>query len=70
MSKFISTQGSPAELLVTADELGDRLRVHPDTVRNWANERGLPHITLPNQSFRFLFSEVEAWLKKFNKESL
>jgi predicted site-specific integrase-resolvase len=68
MNRNLTAFTGSTELYVTAEELGARLRVHRDTIAGWTKKYpDLPHITLPNGSLRFRPSEVEAWLKKFQK---
>jgi len=69
MSQNLLSPTSSAEQYVTAEEIGSRFHLHPDTVAGWTRKYSdLPHTTLPNGSLRFRLSEVEAWLKKFNRE--
>lgn len=44
--------------LLTADELAKRLRVRPDTVRNWARRNLIPKVQLTSKVIRFDFDAV------------
>jgi predicted site-specific integrase-resolvase len=69
MKKSQLAPSESAVLYMTADELGARLRIHPETIAAWAKKYpDLPRVTLPNHSLRFHASEVEAWMQKFNKK--
>ena len=47
--------------LLTADELARRLRVRPDTVRNWARRKLIPRLQLSPKVIRFdLQAVIEA----------
>ena len=39
--------------LLTADEVAEKLRVRPDTVRGWAREGKIPSIRLSHKVVRF-----------------
>ena len=47
---------------LTTDELAGILKVHPQSVRDWAKE-GCPHLRVARGGLRFLLSEVEGWLR-------
>ncbi len=47
----------PTELL-TADELAERLRVRPATIRLWAREGRIPRIRISGKVIRFDVSAV------------
>lgn len=49
--------------LMTTSEVAEALRVHPKTVRQWADAGRLPAITLPGGTKRFRRESVEAILR-------
>lgn len=51
--------------LLTAEELADRLRIRPDTVRSWSRRGLIPKITLSRKVIRFdPVAVVEAMVKR------
>lgn len=50
---------SPTELL-TAEELAERLRVRPDTVRRWTRQGRIPTVRLSRKVIRYDLSRVLA----------
>lgn len=48
---------TPATLL-TADELADRLRVRPATIRQWTREGLIPALRVRAKTIRYDFGEV------------
>ncbi len=49
--------------LLTAEELADRLRVRPGTIRLWGREGRIPRIEVSTKTIRFDLSEVIAALR-------
>ena len=45
--------------LLTTEEVAEALRVHPNTVRQWATEGRLPSIAYPGRSRRYRREDVE-----------
>lgn len=54
--------------LLTAEEIGERLRLTADTVLKWAREGTIPSIKLSPKVLRFDPSEVEAALRRRSAE--
>ena len=50
--------------LVTAEEVAERLRLRPDTVRRWTREGRIPSIRLSAKVIRFDLDDVEAALRR------
>jgi len=50
--------------LVTAEELGKRLNLTPDTIRRWARSKIIPSLKLSGKVVRFDIDEVEEALRK------
>ncbi len=50
--------------LLTADELADRLRVRPSTIRRWAQEKRIPTVRLTPKVVRFELTPVVEALRK------
>jgi len=44
--------------LLTAEELGQRLRVQPSTIKRWSQEGMIPALRLTGKVIRFDFAEV------------
>lgn len=44
---------------LTADEVAEMLRVHPNTVRKWATSGRIPSIDMPGRLLRFRREDVE-----------
>ena len=47
----------PATL--TAEEVAETLRVHPNTVRKWASDGRLKSVDMPGRALRFRRDEIE-----------
>jgi excisionase family DNA binding protein len=45
-------------VLLTSDELAERLRVRPATIRDWARRGRIPKVRLSYKVLRFEFSAV------------
>ncbi len=54
----------PAKELLTAEEVGDRIRVSPETVREWARAGRIPAYRLTRKTIRFDLAEVLAVLRE------
>lgn len=50
--------------LLTADELGDQLRVRPSTVRRWASDGLIPCLRISGRVVRFELQEVLVALRR------
>ena len=50
--------GATMSELLTADELADRLKVRPDTVRSWSRQGRIPAIRITHKVVRFDFDAV------------
>ena len=55
---------SVGQRLLTIAQLAERLGVHVNTVRNWANRGLIPHIKLPSGYRRFKPEEVERFAQE------
>lgn len=44
--------------LLTADEVADRLRVQPSTIRRWTQEKKIPAVRLTPKVVRYEFDAV------------
>jgi excisionase family DNA binding protein len=53
---------TPAPELMSAEELGKRIRVHPRTIRNWVLH-GCPHLRA-GRKLRFREPDVLHWLEE------
>lgn len=49
-------------LLLTAEEIGERIRLSLPTVRLWTRTRGMPHLRL-GRLVRYRADDVLAWLE-------
>lgn len=49
--------------LLTAQELAERLRVEPNTIRRWARAGLIPVLRLPRVGLRFEYAQVRAQLR-------
>lgn len=49
--------------LLTSNELADKLRVHPHTIRLWAKSGKIPFIRLSARDFRYVYEDVLEALK-------
>ena len=49
--------------LLTADELGERLRVRPDTIKIWARDGIIPSVRITGKVVRYDFADVIAKIK-------
>lgn len=56
------------EQLLTAEELGRRLRLGPDTVKLWARRGLIPSIRATSKTLRFDPSEVMRALRRRDEE--
>lgn len=52
-----------SEELLTTNELAEKLKVHPHTVRLWAKEKKIPYVKLSERDFRYYYSKVIAALE-------
>ena len=52
------------EELLTADELADRLRVRPETIRAWGREGVIPRVRISAKTIRYDLAAVIASLKE------
>ncbi len=50
--------------LLTAEELGKRLRLRPDTIKSWARRGLIPSIRATNKTRRFDIAEVIEALRR------
>lgn len=48
--------------VLTAEQLADKLPLHPETIRRWAREGRIPHRRLGGRRVVFIESEVNDWL--------
>jgi hypothetical protein len=68
MAKHPATFAGSAETYVTAEELGNVLHLSAETLIIWSRKfPDFPCLTLPSGAVRFRPSEVESWLRTFNK---
>lgn len=66
--KLKETSGKKnAEAWLTMDEVADRLKVSPGTIRKWIADYKFPHSKL-GEVTRFNPAQVDAWFMKFNSE--
>lgn len=56
-------QNRELEILLTYDQLADRLQVSPGTLRNWVSQQFIPHVKL-GRAVRFEINDIQAWIKK------
>lgn len=56
-----------AEVWLTMEEVAERLKVKPGTIRKWMGDYQLPHSKL-GEVTRFSPNQVDAWFMKFNSE--
>jgi excisionase family DNA binding protein len=61
---YASPDFDPSEGLVTAQEVGARLRVSPDTVWRWARNNRVPCMRTPGGDWRFGVK----WLRELEEE--
>ena len=52
------SEDSRLNYLLTAEELGQRLRVQPSTIKRWSQEGMIPALRLTGKVIRFDFAEV------------
>ncbi len=52
-----------SDRLLTADELADRMRVQPGTIKGWAREGLIPAVRIGGRVIRFDFADVIGTLK-------
>jgi excisionase family DNA binding protein len=62
LADALSDQRTPAAELMSAEELGKRIRVHARTVRNWVLH-GCPHVRA-GRKLRFREPDVLHWLEE------
>jgi excisionase family DNA binding protein len=62
LADALSDQRTPAAELMSAEELGNRIRVHARTVRNWVLH-GCPHVRA-GRKLRFREPDVLQWLEE------
>ena len=62
LADALSDRETPAPELMSAPELGKRIRVHARTVRNWVLH-GCPHVRA-GRKLRFRESDVLRWLEE------
>lgn len=55
---------SAGEELLTARELAERLRIHPDTVRGLYRRKVIPGVKIGHRTLRFEFRQVVEALQK------
>lgn len=48
--------------LLTAEEVGERLRVSGDTVRRWVRQKRLTAVVLPSNAMRFRKADIDRML--------
>lgn len=59
----------PERELLTSDELSARLKVRPDTIREWSRNGLIPSVRITAKIVRFDYEAVVAKLKKQSFES-
>lgn len=57
-----SSQLSPSDPLLTADEAARLLRVPRSTLYELVRSRGLPHIRIGERGLRFTRSDLHEWI--------
>ena len=62
LAEALSDQRTPPRELLSAEELGKRVRVHARTVRNWVLH-GCPHVRA-GRKLRFREPDVLQWLEE------
>ena len=62
LTDALSDRETPAPELMSAPELGKRIRVHARTVRNWVLD-GCPHVRA-GRKLRFREPDVLRWLEE------
>ena len=62
LADALSDQKAPAPELMSAPEIGKRIRVHARTVRNWVLH-GCPHVRA-GRKLRFREPDVLRWLEE------
>lgn len=55
------------EVWLTMEEVAERLKVRPGTIRKWMADYQLPHSKL-GEVTRFSPNQVDAWFMKFNSD--
>ena len=56
-------EGTAAAEYLDVGELARRIHTEPKTIRDWVHKKKIPFQKLPTGGIRFLWSEVEAWIK-------
>ena len=59
---------SGQERLLTISQAAQRLGVHPNTLRTWADKGLVPHVKLPSGYRRFTVAEVERLRREMGLE--
>jgi excisionase family DNA binding protein len=59
-----ATTAAPGDGLLTIDELAERLRMHPVTVRGLWRRRTIPALVIGHRTLRFEYSKVLDALRK------
>ena len=54
--------------LLTAEEVAERLRVRPDTVRRWARAGRIPQVRLSPKVVRYTFDDVVEALRAHSSD--
>ena len=62
LADALSDREAPASELISAEEVGKRIRVHARTIRNWALH-GCPHVRA-GRKLRFREPDVLRWLEE------
>jgi excisionase family DNA binding protein len=62
LADALSDQKTPVAELMSAEEVGKRIRVHARTVRNWVLD-GCPHVRA-GRKLRFREPDVLRWLEE------
>jgi excisionase family DNA binding protein len=67
--KILSWSPTLSAELLTADELAARLRVKPDTIKQWARRGHIPTVRFSPKVVRFNLSAVLAAIERQNQEA-
>jgi predicted site-specific integrase-resolvase len=55
--------------LITSNELGERLRLRPDTIKRWTREGLIPCLKLSGKVIRYDFEDVVKAIRQRSLES-
>ena len=56
-------------MLLTINDLAERLRIKPSTLYAWVAQGKIPHLKI-HRLIRFESAEIDRWVQSFHKEAL